>query len=285
MSTMTKVFVVLTAVFSIVLSVMFIASAAQWANWKKLAETFQASRDAEVANRQSTVASSAASLALKEQELAAKQAQLAEAQKTIQTLSSEIASLKGELTTVKNERVAFDADRKKLQDVLDINAGQLRDVQKEAAALRAQNIDLQSRNGKLNARVLDLTTEVTILTDEARNIQEKLLACEKKSAEVARAGGARAVSADSTGAVSARPTVAGAIRGQIMDVTGNYAGIDVGESSGVVAGLTMLVYRGSTYLGELVVDKVRPKEAGGRIVSQAKEEIRKGDLVWYVPEN
>ena len=41
MSTLTKVFVFLTSIFGIVLSCLFVAAAAQWDNWKQLAQTYQ----------------------------------------------------------------------------------------------------------------------------------------------------------------------------------------------------------------------------------------------------
>lgn len=285
MSTMTKVFVVLSAVVSIALSVLFVASAAQWDNYKKLAETYQAQRDSEMSLRQSETLSNYASLALKDQDIQAKQAELSAAQKKIQELTDDLTKSKGELTTTKNERTALTADRTRLQETLDVVVGQLKDAQKQNQALLTQNMDLQTRNGALNGRVLDLSTQVTILTDQARNIQEKLYACEQKGTRTAKADTGTPVTDTVAGTTSAKPTVAGSIRGQITEVTGNYAGIDIGEASGLVNGMTMLVYRGNAYLGEIVIDRVRAKEAGGKLVSQAKEEIRKGDLVWFSSEN
>ncbi|MFN0135226.1 MAG: hypothetical protein ACKVS9_03815 [Phycisphaerae bacterium] len=280
MSTMTKVFVVLSSVVSIVLSVLFISSAAQWDNWKRLAETYQTQRDAEMSLRQNTVANSYAQLALKDQDIQAKQTELAASQKKIQEMTDEITKIKAELTTTKNERLALTADRTKLQETLDVVVGQLKDAQKQNQTLLTQNMDLQTRNGQLNSRVLDLSTQVTIVTDQARNIQEKLYACEQKSVTTAKAAPAAEPSV-----TTARPTVAGQIRGTITEVNGAYAGVDIGEASGLVSGMTMLVYRGGTYLGEIVIDRVRPKEAGGKLASQAATEIRKGDMVWYNPEN
>ena len=84
------------------------------------------------------------------------------------------------------------------------------------------------------------------------------------------------------GAVAVAPSVAGEIRGEVVEVDGVYATINVGESSGVVAGMTFMVYRtGGVYLGDLVIERVRPDQAGGRLTTLMEGEIRKGDAVVY----
>ena len=78
------------------------------------------------------------------------------------------------------------------------------------------------------------------------------------------------------------PTVAGEIRGEIIEVDRVYATINVGEGSGVVPGMTFMVYReGGAYLGDLIIEQVRPKQAGGRLTTLVEGEVRKGDAVVY----
>ena len=46
--------------------------------------------------------------------------------------------------------------------------------------------------------------------------------------------------------------------------------------------MTFMVYRaGGTYLGDLIIERVRPKQAGGRLTTRVEGEIRKGDAVVY----
>jgi hypothetical protein len=76
--------------------------------------------------------------------------------------------------------------------------------------------------------------------------------------------------------------VAGEIRGEIIEIDGVYAAINVGESSGVVAGMTFMIYReGGAYLGDLIIEQVRPHQAGGRLTTLVEGEVRKGDAVIY----
>lgn len=278
MSTMTKVFVVLNSVLSIALSVLFISSASQWGNWRDLVQRYQEARDAAITARQTTTATMQAALALKDEAIATWQSKLEQTETELQDANQKLAQATNELAVVKNERVALEAGRAKLQEILNVNTGELKSVQQQNQDLLAKNMDLQARNSRLNSRVLELTTNVTILTDQVRNIQEKLYAAQTGKT----IAGPKATAAVETppGVAAAMPAVAGEIRGEITQVDGTYAAINVGESSGVAPGMTFMVYRGSgTYLGDLVVERVRPGEAGGTLTTLAAGEVRRGDRV------
>lgn len=271
---MTKVFVVLTAIFSIALSCLFISAAAQWDNWRQVALTYQDLRNAAITQQNNAVAGAQAALAQKDDALAARGKELADAQAKIQSMTDDTAKLRSELAQAKNERTATEAGRTKLQEILDVTTGRLKEIEKQNQTFLAQNIDLQSRNSRMNARLLEQTTNVTVLSDQVRNLQEKLAAAEqagtrgKKPAEQAK------------GATSVEPKVAGNIRGTITGVDGNIATINVGESSGVSPGMVFIVYRdGGAYVCDLVIEKVRPSESAGRLTTAGGQQVRSGDQV------
>ncbi|MBI5863561.1 MAG: hypothetical protein HZB38_03430 [Planctomycetes bacterium] len=278
MSTLTKVFTVLNAVMSIALSCLFIAAAAQWANWKDLAGKYQSERDAATAQYQSAVASGLAASALKDEALASKGNELGQAQSQIQDLTEKLAKNTSELTQVKNQGISAEAGRAKLQETVDTLTGEVKSVRAQNGELLKQNIDLQSRNARLNNRTLELTTNVTILQEENRNIQEKLYACQTGRGGVSSPARAAVDSVPGTVALPA-PRVAGTIKGEITNVDGTYASVNIGESSGVTSGMTFLVYRGSQYLGDLVVERVRPGEAVGKLAMMGADGVRSGDSV------
>jgi hypothetical protein len=284
-STLTKVFVVLTAVLSIALSVLFIAAAAQWDNWRDLAFKYQTGRDAAITQAQSTAATMQAALAMKDEALATQARKLQSALDQVKSLEDQNAELRSGLSKAENQRLAAEAGRTKLQEILDVTTGELKATQKQNQTLLSQNIDLQSRNARQNSRILELTTNVTILQDQTRNIQEKLYACEQRTAELEQGRGtpvAPVAPTAPTGAVAVAPTVAGEIHGEVVEIDGVYATINVGEGSGVVPGMTFMVYRaGGAYLGDLIIERVRPKQAGGRLTTLGKGEVRKGDAVVY----
>jgi hypothetical protein len=68
------------------------------------------------------------------------------------------------------------------------------------------------------------------------------------------------------------------IRGEITEVLGERAAISVGSSSGVRENMEFNVYRGSEFLGSLVVLQVEATQAAGRL-SRKKGTIVNGDKV------
>ncbi|MGD8452957.1 MAG: hypothetical protein PVJ57_14150 [Phycisphaerae bacterium] len=284
MSTMTKVFIVLNAVLSIAMSCLFIAAAAQWVNWRELATKYQEQAGAAITERNSVQSVAEASLTIKEDEIQRLTQELDVNDRQRQDLANELADSKNELARRTNEAVAADAGRKKLEEMLGVLTGENTALQKQNQALLTQNIDLQTRNTRLNSRVLELTSNVTIMTDQLRNLQEKLYAAEQQVAALQQrmAEGHRVASASETvaGVMPVAAPVAGPIRGEVTAIDGNYASINIGQTSGVVSGMTFMVHRGESFVAELVVDRVWPDQAGGKLKT-IKEEVRPGDAVAY----
>jgi chromosome segregation ATPase len=223
-------------------------------------------------------------LAMKNADLAQKDQTIDATQKQNQDLLNELAGAKNDLARRTNEAVAAEAGRKKLEEILGVQTGELTALQQQHGAMLTQITDLQTRNTRLNSRVLELTSNVTILTDQLRNLQEKLYASEQQVADLQQrmATGRRVASATEApaGAVPVASAVAGPIRGEITEIDGNYASINIGETSGVVAGMTFMVHRDSTFVAELVIDKVQPKLAGGKLRT-VQQAVRRGDAVAY----
>jgi hypothetical protein len=273
-STMTKVFIVLQAVLTIAVSSLFIGFAAQTENWKDLATRYQEQRNNAVTLQQAQQASLQSALAMGEDRARRLADELLAARREGVALKDELARARTERTQAVNEKLAAEAGRTKLQEILDVQTGELKAAQKENQTLLAQNIDLQSRNSRANSRVLELTTNVTILTDQVRNMQERLTACERRVA-----GAAADMPAGVVGeALAVAPSVRGEIRAQVVEVVGNYASLNVGESTGVRPGMVFWVYRdGGVYVGDIQIDTVRPNECGGRIVLRGEGQVRGGD--------
>ena len=110
-------------------------------------------------------------------------------------LKDETGDLSRRLSQTENERLAFEAGRTKLQEILDVTTGELKALQQQNKTLLSQNIDLQSRGARQNSRILELTTTVTIQQDQIRNIQEKLYAAEQRNSELERQAGVPAAAA------------------------------------------------------------------------------------------
>lgn len=285
MSALTKVFIVLTSVLSIVVSVLFVGTAAQWAESKELVDTYQVLEEAAVTERRNLQVIMEASLAMKDDALQQKTQALEAARNQVQDLLNDLANARSALAVCTNDKAAADAGRKKLEEIVDVQTVELTALQKQNQMLLTQNIDLQTRNTRLNSRVLELTSTVTIQNDQRRNLQEKLYACEQENTELQQslASGRRVLPRGEEIAGRVAPvaiSVVGPIRGEIMEVDGNYASINVGDTSGVVEGMTFMVYRGSTFIAELVIDSVRPKQAGGKLKTM-QQQVNLGDAVAF----
>jgi hypothetical protein len=199
--------------------------------------------------------------------------------------ANELKETKGLLARETNERVAAQAGQAKLQEILGMQNSEVAALQKQNQLLLTQNIDFQTRNTRLNSRVLELTSNNTILTDQVRNLQEKLYAAEQQTLRAAQARAPQRASGTAAGGVvPASVSLPSPIQGQVVSVDGNYASINVGQSSGVTQGMTFMVHRGPSFLADIVVDRVWPDQAGGKLRS-VQDEIRTGDSVTYGLEN
>lgn len=285
MSTMTKVFIVLTSILSIALSALFIAAVAQMSNWKEVAERYQTLSASAVQSRMNESVVAEAALAMKDQALLQARQELETTQRQQQDLANQLADAQNELARRTNESVAAEAGRNKLQEILGVQTAELTSLRQQNQELLNQTMDLQTRNSRLNSRVLELTSNNTIMNDQIRSLQERIYGYEQQLQDCQQqlaGGGTRraAPQQQPPGVTAGSPTVAGPIRGEIASIDGNYASINVGESSGVVEGMTFIVHRGADFVAELVVDSVRPNEAAGklRMISQP---VQRGDAVTY----
>jgi hypothetical protein len=285
-STLTKVFIVLTSVVAIVLSCLTVASAARWSNLKETVDKYQQLYEAELVHRMNAQTTMYVALAMKDDELRKATQQVASQETKLRDLDDQLAATRLELARKTNDAAAFEAGRKKLEELLGVQTAELTGAQKQNQMLLSQNIDLQTRNQRLATRNLEVTGQLTIALDESRNLQEKLYAAEQMSKDLQQrmAGGARAAAAEKApvGVTPVQPPVVGPISGEVREINGAYVSLNIGESSGVVQGMPFMVYRGQTYVGDVAVENVRPKEAGGKItLLRAGQQVQPGDRVVY----
>ncbi len=287
MSTLTKVFIVLTSVVAIVLSCLTVASAARWSNLKETVDKYQQLYEAELVHRMNAQTTMYVALAMKDDELRKSTQQVATQETKLRDLDDQLAATRLDLARKTNDAAAFEAGRKKLEELLGVQTAELTSAQKQNQMLLSQNIDLQTRNQRLATRNLEVTGQLTIALDESRNLQEKLFAAEQMSKDLQQraAGGVRAAAAAEKaplGVTPVQPPVVGPISGEVRDINGAYVSLNIGESSGVVQGMPFMVYRGQTYVGDVAVENVRPKEAGGKItLLRAGQQVQPGDRVVY----
>ena len=287
MSTLTKVLVVLVAVLSIALSMLFISAAAQWDNWRSIAQENLDQKNAALVEKQEVESVLTLGLTQKDAQLSAAREEVLKANQRVAEIERQSRELRAQLAASQNQSAAADASRKKMEELANISTGQVASMEKQNQTLLSENMDLQTRNQQLLSRVYELQSESTIREDEIRNMKERLAAREgglgagiDSPLGAERYAGAAAPTPEGTATLSAVQTTP-AIRGEVIDVAGNYASINLGESSGIGRGMVAMIFRGTQYLADLTIDTVQPREAGGKLTNLVGG-VRAGDRVQII---
>lgn len=288
---LTKVVVVLVSILSIVLSALFIASAAQSKNWKAYSVQLADQRNAALA--QNTQNQGLHSIALAREEakrLDADRARDAALNKANE-LAEEARALRLQNAELETKLAKAEADRTKMTEVVSLQASENATLKKQNDTFLSENIDLQTRNQQLSQRNFELTTELTIKEDENRNLQERLAGSSGTFAGgdtfgLSSPAGGDAFAIDdgalpdgvaTLSSVQATPNM----MGEITEVQGNYASVNVGQASGVSKSMVAMVFRGKNYLADIVIDTVYPSSAGGKLTTQVGN-VRPGDRVQFI---
>jgi chromosome segregation ATPase len=281
LTTLTKIFIVVLAVFAIVISMVVIQYTAQSTNFKQLADEWQGRANQESAlraaadNQNKLIVEHLDKVGRTQQEELSKQRTemerisgemsavknelLAERQKT--------ASLTGQVTQLTNMTKAGDEERKQLQ-------GQLESTRKDNAGLRADNFKLAETNQKLDLQRQLYEQEIRLLKEQNYSINERLAKLRtggSATASESPAAGARKVQAATESETSP-------ILGQITDVRDSLASISIGSAQGVKDGMEFIIYRNGQYLGKMRINKVLPEQAAGELLS-TQGSVRSGDKV------
>jgi len=284
LNTVTKVFVVLLTVFSIAFVMAVVTHVGAEQRWKELATEYRSlaqSADATLSNTLAVTAAEKQALAQKIQSLTEtnqKQAGM------LERAEAERDAARAELASVQHEKAAQQITITKLTGELELLSREASQLRAQRAQLDRDYVELQKRNAELNDRNRELSIQNMTMAEQIRQFQQQLFA---KDEEIERLQKVAGVPPAERRAIVGRQIdraqpVSGpappAIRGQVQEIRGKLATISVGQADGVKEGMTFIVYRGDTYLGDLVVTSVEPKRAIGDLTI-VEGEVRVGDRV------
>ncbi|MFH0981509.1 MAG: hypothetical protein V2A79_08220 [Planctomycetota bacterium] len=282
MSPLTKIFIVLLAVFSIAFAMSTISFVSQTNQWKKLAEGYRA---AQTIVETKLVNQSAGHAAEKANWLDARREQLrqtAELETRLQDKEQDLAALKAELAQLKAEKSSAEALARNLTGQLQLCGTGRDNEQKQRETFQQRNIELEKRNLDLNERVNELTAQTVVFVQQQRQYEQQINILREenqKLATVTRRAAAGEFDVGGGDAVTPVEPVAGTpIRGHVLEVDGKLATISVGSADGVQENMTFVIYRGSEYVGDLKITDVEPHRAAGTIV-RARGTPQVNDLV------
>ena len=282
MSTLTKIFIVLLAVFSIAFAMSTISFVAQTSNWRELAEAYRAERDI---TETKMVNQSAAHAAEKANWLDARREhlrQLGTVEKRLQDMQQGLTAAKADLAQVTAEKSSTEALARNLTGQLQLANSARDNEQKQRETFQNRNIELETRNLDLNERVNELTTRTLVLVQQQRQYEQQINILReenKKLATITRRAAAGEFDVAGADAVTPLEPVAGTpIRGHIIEVDGKLATVSVGSADGVQENMTFVIYRGAEYIGDLRITEVEPHAAAGTI-TRARGTPQVNDLV------
>ena len=282
MSPLTKIFIVLLAVFSIAFAMSTISFVAQTSEWRKLAEDYH---EAQLVVETNMVHLSASHAAEKASWLDASRElrrQFVALEGQFQHVQEELTAANAELAQVKSDKSSAHALARNLTGQLQLASEGWDDERKQRQAFQERNIELETRNLDLNTRLNELTHQVLVLVQQQRQYEQQvsiLRAENEKLATITRRAAAGEFDVTGTDATIPLEPVAGTpIRGRILELDGNLATISVGSADGVQVNMTFVIYRGSDYVGDLKITDIEPHTSAGKII-RARGTPRADDLV------
>lgn len=284
MSALTKLFVVLLVVCSMLLTasvVVFVNKVENFAQTNKQLgaklsdaqrqqEQFRNDLSASNARAEEAISQASSQINAKNAEVNALQQKVAEQGVQIADLSSKVQLQALALTQATEGQKAAQDMAARLHD-------QTTDLRKGMDQLTKNNTDL-------NASVSDLTNKLEVTTRDLRFTREQLAEAQNKSEKLAaqvRDLGGNPSQLASAGTKAGAPAINGVVR-DVRTIEGvPYATISVGTADSVTKGMQFNVIdrdRG-IFLGILTVDTVEPNESLGRLEGPRTSEIHAGNEV------
>ncbi len=283
MSALTKVFIVLHVVISLMLAAGLIVFVNRTENFREtltaekqlvdrsktelhnatIDAAMQASyADAARKDRDIAIADGQKALASAQQEVAAGKTSLADAQGNAKVLQVSIDNL----TSAMN---ASETQRKALSDLLDTT--------------RTDNNTLNTKNGQLNLAISDLTNKLDVATRRVTDYQETIAENKQKIETLQKQMADAGVDPNKAtpGLAAGAPSINGVIRSNRLINGIPYATISVGADAQVVKGMKFNVIDSvkGNFLGELTVEQVDERESTGKLEGPGINDVHTGTEV------
>jgi hypothetical protein len=285
-STLTKLFIVLHVVLSMLLAAGIVVFVNRVDDYKSLntnltSQVSLARSEAAAARSeaQATAASSALAVQAANNETQAVRAQLETANRLVLDGKGQIAQLNAQVSSIQASLQGAQAAVKAAQDNSGVIQAQLIEVRKSADESQKKLLDA-------NLSITDLANRNQVLERQLRNAQEEIAALQEDGKNAAGAPGApRAAGAVADEAMTAGDSglnLNGVIRATQTIAGIKYATISIGSADAVRKGMTFRVLggaNGSQFLGYVTVTSVEPHESVGRLSGPRVAEIASDNQV------
>lgn len=271
MTTTTKIFVILVSLFALIFTPLAIQFAARTHDWRQAAENFRDQAETAYANERSAYAVAAAEVEYYRDLLKTERGNLANAQQRISDMERQGDQLKQERTELGSSRDNWEASARLLTSQLAVASDRNKILTDAQDSLLRREQELRSQNNQLVDRVKELSAQVAILDQQHKQKVEELAAFREENQKLRNQlklgqAGQVMVPTATPAARAETPVATSPIVGQVTEVNGTLATINVGAASGVHEGMTMIVTRNGDYICDLeITSNVTPNEAVARI--------------------
>lgn len=281
MHALTKIFVVLAAVFAIALSALVVSYAV---NTDRVAASYRSLQAQNLAI--SASAADAARQAQAEQVKTAAEKQdllnkISDLMSRVQSLEAERSNLVSGKKEAELARQSVENQIGELGETARTQAALIKSYSEEVTTLRTRELDYRNRALDMEDRLSQLESQREVLEQNYRALQEELAELKQVKAPAALAGAVGAAAEDRPFVYSG-PTINGSITGIKKDpATGKLlAQLTLGTNDHVAKNMKFLIHRDGQYLGNLVITQSDMQWSVGEIrIIKDGAEIKAGDLV------
>jgi len=288
---LTKAFVVLVTILSVVLVALIVPFVANTENHRQ--------KVAEIETRLA-LANQKASLKQNEIEAVASQAaeEISKLKAEVTLLTSRITSLTSDLARAENEALTQrtrNAQTTSQLNVLTAASKQYADItaalQKELNERRSETVELQTRLIELSRRNNDLEEQGNTLNRTVRHAQEQMTTLEEEvrkynemiqrlPADVRRqlAAGTQEQTASGNQPFVPSMSIRGTVTAVEKRLDDTFVQVNVGSRDGVEANMKFWVHRGEQFIGTLVITRVDAGVAAGRM-QLLQGQVAQGDQI------
>ncbi len=283
MHILTKVFVVLAAVMSLMLAAATMIYAH---NAESVRGAYEKAELARVLSERTLMTQAEAH----SRESATLMGEIEARDQQIADVRADLDSLTIEAERLRREKLAAEAEAERIRGQItqfgvaaETQATLIENYKDEVGELREDELRFREQRLELEDAIADQASQIEVLQQENRALQEQLAAA-TADLEAARSGGAVAAT---NGGASGPVTLAGApVFGKINavrteDATGKtMVQVDLGANDRMRENVKLLVFRGGTFVANIVLKDVDLQDSLGEVVLLAPgEQIRTGDRV------
>ncbi len=287
MSILTKVFVVILAVASMVSTTAVVSITARTTHWKKNSDKYEqqlAIADTTIRNQN---AATAAQIATLRDSINAYDRQAAALRQGLGRAREDVNSTRIELKQAVGDRDSAEAMNRGLLAQLSVSENNAEEYRKQRDGLEGRNMDLEKRNLDLNERINEETAQIAVLLQQSRQYEQQLNILKRENEVLSRQARAAATGTqleDPEGAGLAQvtavtPISGAAIRGRVLAIDGDIVTVSVGSADGVKNDMVFVIYRESQYIGDIKISAVEPNQSAGRLTRSTVTPAVSDDII------